>query len=206
MNRFIVALFGLSLCASVEAQLLNGSFEQGNWTPEGNWEFLDVASTKINGWSIVAGPVLWGRETLLPAANGSLFVELTRTDNSPPFGGLEQTFNTVPGGNYVVSFSLGSQGLNNGSRRLDLSFGGTKVELAGVQNSQDFQWETLERTFTASDASTTLRFAGIDDGTGTFILGLDNISVTQVPEPATCALLIVGFAPLIFRKSRLAAR
>jgi hypothetical protein len=59
-------------------------------------------------------------------------------------------------------------------------------------------------------ASTTVGFSGNSDFPSAFGPALDNVSVTAVPEPATWAMMILGFFGLGFvarrRKSKLTLR
>ncbi|MBK1856433.1 PEP-CTERM sorting domain-containing protein [Verrucomicrobiaceae bacterium 5K15] len=57
-------------------------------------------------------------------------------------------------------------------------------------------------TFTATDAEGVLTFTDASDGTSGIDTGLDNISITAVPEPGSAALLGLGGLALLLRRRK----
>src|SRR4051812_34862306 len=80
--------------------LVNGSFEEG--PPIGNWLPLAAGNKNIKGWVVTRESVdLIGN--YWPAAHGGRSIDL---HGSPGYGGISQTFATVAGRSYLVTFSL----------------------------------------------------------------------------------------------------
>ena len=128
-------------------------------------------------------------------------------------GDLSQTFDTVAGGNYVVTFQyLIQQGLEFEDLKAQVLDGAVPLATTSIRfNNRD--WVTTTMNFTAGSSSTTLRFSdttgAVDPGVGfSTNWGLDAVTVTRtdvvgVPEPSTFALLALGgLAALVSRRSR----
>jgi choice-of-anchor C domain-containing protein len=96
----ICAIF-LFVAASFAAlpTIINGSFESGS--NPGVFTFLPTGSTAITGWTVSAGTVDY-IGTYWQASNGSRSVDL----NGGSTGAISQTFPTVPGLTYNVTFDM----------------------------------------------------------------------------------------------------
>nr|WP_310522217.1 choice-of-anchor C family protein [Polymorphobacter sp.] len=171
------------------ATIVNGSFEVGI-SPGGFTSVSAGDSTSIAGWTVGGGGVdyigsYWN------ASNGSRSVDLS--GGAP--GSVSQTFATIAGRTYTVSFDL-SANPDNGPALKDFSASAdnttflTQVGQAGYP----LTWSPKGFTFTADDGAATLMFTS---GAANSAWGpaLDNVSVSlnAVPEPATWAMLIAGF-------------
>jgi hypothetical protein len=68
---------------------------------------------------------------------------------------------------------------------------------AGPASSSDYfrTWQTFNMTFTANAATEEVFFTS----TTVHNIGLDNVSITQAPEPGTRSLLGAGIAALALR-------
>lgn len=120
---------------------------------------------------------------------------------------MTQSFATVPGTTYAVTFALGYGGKSG-------NFGGpVKVTAAAGNFSGIFTsgsgtpnpavWDTETFNFTATSATTQLAITGLSTAGGQYI-GLDHVDVElgssggtgggTVPEPGTAALFIAGMA------------
>jgi hypothetical protein len=96
---------GLTIALAASAAhanlLVNGSFEQGNHTNDGNnTETLLPGATDITGWTTVGSHVSWIADPNpfgLTAQDGSRFLDLTGYTVGAPFGGVTQTITTTPG-------------------------------------------------------------------------------------------------------------
>lgn len=108
-------------------------------------------------------------------------------------GTASQTIATTPGGAYTFRFYLANL---NGGREPNNSFAvqfGSETVLSLV-DAADFGYQLYSYDVVATDASTTLTFAGRNAPS---YFNLDDVSVTPstvTPEPATFALLGAGLA------------
>ena len=77
--------------------------------------------------------------------------------------------------------------------------------MAPITNASS-TWTRFAFNFIADGTSNTINFS---ERNGPLYIGLDDVSVTAVPEPATWAMMILGFAGIGFiayrRKSKPAA-
>ncbi len=148
----------------------NGSFESGAFGP-GWTQFGDTSVTGVFGGTFFDSPT----DGAFQAAFGPVF----------GFGGITQTL-TSSATSYLISFDLGNlAGSDN-----YVEFGGTTI-LSNIANTNG-AWTNYSFTATAG-ANPTLTF-GFFNPPSFYVL--DNVSVTEigaVPEPATWALMIVGF-------------
>lgn len=212
-----------SLAASASTNLIvNGDFDDTNGTWRNNTDMggddLMLGGTMPPGWSAMPGLAndIWigpSNDYALTASpgNGSgYFLDLTGQGNTEPSGGIEQTFATVPGAGYQVTYDIGYSSLYNGYPR-DAE---AAVEVA-VTNSvtkplllfnyapsyDPSAWDSvLDYQFLAGAASTTLEFFTPAEFTQSQYAGLDNVVVTlqslppvsPAPEPAELAMLLAG--------------
>lgn len=193
--------------AAHAASFSNGSFEtfaaNGGNVCAGGINFCaqyNAGNTGITGWTIegnsvdVVGFIGW------KAADGNWSIDL----NGVGAGSLRQTFDTVAGTTYRVSFEIGGNfyggsvvktgAASVGGTVLQLSFNNTGSTVANMG------WQSRSFEFTAVGDSSTLVFAS--DMTGNGGLALDNVQVTAVPEPQTMALWLAGLGALLLRRRR----
>ncbi|RYD24429.1 MAG: DUF642 domain-containing protein [Verrucomicrobiaceae bacterium] len=154
------------LAISVTARgFVNGGFEKGytGWSFSGNH-------------SVQSGsPYVITEGTRLVAFNNN-----ERTPN----GVLSQTFSTVPGQLYVLSFDMGMLAYNNSQQKLQVQLAGAASLLNVTHttnrlNNQLIRWETKNHPFTADSTSTTLTFRDLSTATNAVDLTLDNVRVVQ---------------------------
>jgi hypothetical protein len=173
--------------------LVNGSFEAATNAAMLDYISLSSGSTNIPGWITTNAELTWDGPLLgtslsptLTAAQGSDFLDLTGTHDTPPYGAVFQTMTTTIGQQYQVSFELGSD------TYWDTYYGGgtfttpvVAVSLNGVvafsatnnfPNLSNY-WQTWSFYFTATATNTTLMFTGANTSSVAYI-GLDNVSVT----------------------------
>ena len=81
----------------------NGSYESGPATPPTFEMQLPVGSAAITGWLVTRAPIKIVWDAQWEAAQGVRSLGLNPTN---PGGGIAQTFSTVQGGEYQVSFKL----------------------------------------------------------------------------------------------------
>jgi len=188
-RALLALLLGLLQTGSARASLIvNESFETG--PDPGNSMQMSMGSTAITGWVVVDAAVDYVGSGW-NAADGARSLALNGT--SP--GGVSQTFATVIGGEYIVTFSMAGDAFSSPI------FKHMRVSAAG--QSQDYEhdaghawpWDLgwLERTFifTANATSTTLTFRSLDSGsTGPT---LDKVSVTGPDATGVPEISIPGF-------------
>lgn len=197
-----IVSFSLAVITDAHANLLiNGSFEQG---PNSNTNNIPPGSTAISGWIVTRAPIDGEVSTAggWQAADGTHSLDL---NGSPGVGGIAQTFGTVSGQQYQVTFSLAG---NPTTARIT-SLG---VEAAGQSAAFSFNttgktlfnmgWVTKSWTFAATDSVTTLEFFSTDTLDSNIGPALDNVSVAAVPEPGPITLVLSSLVVLgWFRKT-----
>ena len=186
MKQALIALALLASASSASAAnlVVNGGFETGDfsgWSSTGDTDGTFVRHTRRSG--------AWG--AFLQTSNG--------------YHHLDQSISTVAGHTYAVSFYLFSEqaAVGTANNFFNATFYGT--DLVTFTNGPEFDYTPFGGTVTASSNSTLLAFnsrhpAGFF-GTGFF--ALDDVDVTDltptgggggaVPEPASWAMMIVGF-------------
>jgi hypothetical protein len=173
----VIAAIGFSAPSKAEL-VVNGGFEDGNFT----------------GWTggLPDNVVFSGAPNSAFVHTGSYGVGFGSTSLSS----LSQTLTTVAGTTYDVSFWINSSGLT--PNEVQLFWGGSKVfqeiDIAATG------WTEISLLETATTTSTVLDFE-LKQKSG--YSGLDDVSVTTaVPEPATWAMMLLGFAAVGFAAYR----
>jgi Carbohydrate binding domain/PEP-CTERM motif len=186
MNRFFLscAAAAASVCIAVPASaaelVTNGGFETGDftgWTQSGN-----------TGATLVTSNSAYVHSGTYGAALGPVGSQ----------GTLSQLLNTVSGETYNISFWLRNDGGIPNS--FDAFFGTQQLLATAAQGTSAF----YNFTYTATGSSPTeLRF---DFQQNPAFWGLDDVSVQgvmgAVPEPATWAMMLLGFAGIGFAMRR----
>jgi Protein of unknown function (DUF642)/PEP-CTERM motif len=161
-------------------------------------------STLPTGWSKVdptgAGLFLELYTTFaLPTLNGEGVQAYGFGGNGANSGSLSQTFDTIPGASYTVSYQyVIQQGLEEQGLEVDL-LDGVNTLATDSFTFDNTDWLTASLDFTAASSSTTLRFSDTAPNAGfSTNWALDAVSVTQTnggiatPEPSSFALLLLG--------------
>jgi len=198
--------------ASAVNLVTNGSFELGTDAPTSgagnNAKLLNYflpTSTYITGWTVVGSGSdkvgwLYGVAgdpfpPALVAQDQSRFIDLTGTSFGGPFGGMQTQIFTTLNQQYKIEYYLGtSNNYNytpNAPAAAILTIAGALFDVQ--QNATDLpnSWLYKSATFIAQGPTTTVTFLG---WVGDDYIGLDNVSITAVPEPSSIAMLLAGVA------------
>ncbi len=203
-SRLIVSATLLASPALVSAAAFtNGSFEAvtGGLNPaNGTFTTAGTGSTAITGWIVTDGNVDIVNTTFFSpdfvASNGVNSIDL----NGDRPGTIAQTFSTMAGQDYHVSFDLNSNSYGGDPLK---SVGVSAGEVSNVFNYDSAvlhhagaggPWVSHSFNFTALGSLSTLTFKSLTSGC-CWGAELDNVVVSSavVPEPASWALMLTGF-------------
>lgn len=200
----LAAAFALSLfSAAASAQpFQNGSFEVGGGVPCNTFN-VPAGSTLITGWTVSVGNIDWlGAPPSCgwQASNGIASLDLVGS-GAGGIGGIQQTFDTVPGQTYVVSFDLaGNSGAPPLIKPLAVTVNGTTrtftFDTTG-RTGTNMGWTAHSFEFTATGASATLNFVSdVSPAGGTLNAGaaLDNVRVQAVTDGGPSAPIPLDWA------------
>ena len=205
MKKIALAAAALALSTTANAAVFdNGSFESASANP-GSFTTLGTGSTAISGWVVVNGNIDY-IGSYWQAGADSRSIDLS---GGVP-GAIAQTFDTVFGQQYEVSFLLSGNPDGpppvktlrveaTGTAYQDYAFATAGHSLASMG------WTAYTYAFTATGSSTTLTFSNASVASA-YGPAIDGVSVTAVPEPASWAMMIGGFAIAGAAMRRRAAR
>ena len=157
---------------SPEPSFTNGSFESGitGWSASGNYGIAGSYYKASDGTQLAV--FNWGQST--------------------PNGSLSQTFSTVAGQTYGLSFDAGVLAFNYSEQRMQVTARGAGVVLSKTvsvfgNSSGASKWGARQSfTFTADSSATTVIFKDVSTTTLNVDLLLDNVQVTtSAPTPPT---------------------
>lgn len=173
--------------AASAAPFQNGSFESGSFVPCNTFD-VPVGSTVITGWTVSVGSIDWLNAPVplcgWQASNGGASLDLV---GQVGIGGIQQTFDTVPGTTYVLSFDLaGNYAAPPVIKPLAVTINGVTTNFTFDTTGRSINnmgWITQSITFTAASTSSTVNFVSdVRPSGGTLNAGaaLDNVTVTAV--------------------------
>ena len=181
MKRILAALFALVCAASASAApFQNGGFELGTPTADPCNVALPVGSTAITGWTVISGNVEYLTPTCWTPSEGSRSLDLVGNGS---IGGIQQTFDTVPGQTYQVIFDMAgnpSALFPPPVKNLTVTVNGTPHNYTfdtTAKSTANMGWISYSFLFVASSSSSTISF--VSDMTGSTFAGaaLDNVRV-----------------------------
>ena len=199
--------------ASAANLIQNGSFEAG-WSGV-TWHTYDTsyvpaANGHLAYWTIDSGDVdiinvLWDGSDPDNDRMNDASVDL----NGNVAGKISQTFGTMVGAKYSVSFDIaGNYAASPTLKEMDVVVAGTSQPNAVVTNHYIFDaigrtntnmgWVGRSFEFVANDSLTRLSFASTIFNTNRGGMALDNVQVhlLAVPEPETWGMLLAGLGLL----------
>ena len=173
-----------------------GSTIGGAWTVIGS-PSGDVALTPSTEYTYTVGPII-----TFTAQEGAQWLDLTGNTDSGAATGVQQTFPTVAGRPYSLSFYVGAVTTpdwapDQGNAAVNVLLNGTafQTSINNDPSGDTMDWKQFNYTFTATSASTTLAFINaVPAGEGAN--GVDNVTVVAAPEPGTWNLLALGLGTL----------
>ena len=203
--RFLLSACLLSCSGLAHSNLIiNGGFEQPGI--ERGWTFGQDPSGGWDGDNIE----VWASGFLgVQSFEGSQHGELNAHGRHSGAWSIHQSFETILGGMYEVSFAYRARRHDNEAFRFEL-FG----EKSGLINEimDDHikgEWNFFSDTFRGAGDMTTLKFTAITPSTRTVGNFIDGVSVTQLPTlarlaqiPAPSALLLMGAGLIGFSLTR----
>jgi choice-of-anchor C domain-containing protein len=186
-------LFLLWVCCgwASAAPFQNGSFEGTNPCNTFN---IPVGSTLIPGWTVSVGNIDWESAPgcgWQPSA-GSNSLDLVGS-GAGGIGGIQQTFDTIPGTTYQVSFDLaGNYGGAPVVKPLAVTINGVTSNFTfdtTGRSALNMGWTTHTITFVANSTSSSINFVSDLSGSGGTLnagAALDNV---RIAAPAAVAPL-----------------
>jgi choice-of-anchor C domain-containing protein len=177
---FLAAVLFSPLLASATNLIQNGDFESYSPTFSG-YSVVNAGSSELTGWTVGGTSV-----DVIKGSYGAIQGNSIDLLGSPGPGSLSQTFATVSGQNYLLTFDLSANGSGGDSKALTVNFGGAVGNFFG--SNAAVASKTL--SFTANSAESTLSFASALNGISGAVI--DNVAVSAVPEPESYAMLLAG--------------
>jgi hypothetical protein len=140
--------------------------------------------------------------------DGLQSIDLTGEGNQGLTNGIKQSVVTTAGLNYVLTFWVGhqystAQGYTNGPGSIALYIDGELVGpfSNGLDTPEDVNWRQFSYGFQASSSQTVVAFLN-NTPLGNNFAGLDNVTLTAVPEASSLILLGAGMTLLASRFRR----
>jgi choice-of-anchor C domain-containing protein len=181
-----IALLALAcVSVAVAAPFQNGSFEIGTNPGASFITLANGDNTNITGWTVIRGDIDYIGGYWQPA-QGARSVDLI---GDQFVGGVQQTFDTIPGASYTVSFAMaGNPAGGPMIRPLAVTVAGNTntffFDITGATLS-NMNWTPHQFTFVATGPTETIQF--VSDLTGVpgaccYGAALDNVQIAGLPD------------------------
>jgi hypothetical protein len=156
--------------------LVNGSFENGVNPPTSWYRSIFAGDTSVEGWVVTAGRVDWTGtpQGVPPAQDGLMSVQLVGVGS-----GISQTFDTVSGELYNISFYLRDFYPITSPITVAVTLGGATYD-AVMPVGPAYTWFGYTTTMTATSNVSTLAFTSVDGAGDGYSPFLDDVSVQAV--------------------------
>ena len=190
------------------ADLVNGDFEMAvnppgfdapNFTDWDGWVEID-GTAPVVGW--VEGNNFGGVDAPDSGDSGVIMANLAALN------AIEQSFTTIPGLEYTVSYALGGLGgafSPDWVAELEVSADGVVFDTRMVSQTAGSPgfFNNVSASFVATGSTTTLRFENtVDNTVDDFGIVIDNVSVSAIPEPGSAAIIGTGLIALCGRRRK----
>ena len=186
---------GSAVPAAAANLVVNGDFEAGGGSTAG-WTKTFVGPGNIDPLTAADYAVCCGTIGSQPAYSNNHFAEFNDA-NVVATSTLSQTYNSVAGAHYTLSFDLGAFGSGANFMSVSADTLGQGF-LALANNNADTTFFHYSFGFTGSGGVQTLSFQVTSPPVDNTDAILDNVSLTldrgAVPEPSAWALMLAGFA------------
>ena len=187
----LAGLIGFS-AAGQAATIVDGNFAGAS----GSYQTIGTGGTfgATGGWTVVSGSVDWiGNYWPAPSPGGGS-VDL----DGDSVGAISQTLFGLAAGTYKVSFALsGNPDGPPPTKALEVSVTGSAAQdysypLVGDKVNMSYSIESYIFTWGGGDA--TLTFASLNaPSSNPYGPVIGDVSISAIPEPATWAMMILGF-------------
>lgn len=188
----IAAAATLLVATQARADLIvNGDFADGSLS---GWDVIDDIATASTPYFGFDSPP-WGS-----------YIAVFNAGNSAPNGVMSQSFATVIGQEYTLTFDYGVNGGATQSITASVTDSNSVVLGTDVATADTTDLNQFSLTFTADTTTSTLSFADnpanptYDTDGGLSYVSVDPVSVDSIPEPGSMTLL--AGALLIVAKAR----
>ena len=197
----------LMVCKPAQANLIvNGSFEDTQ-IKTNSWRWFYASD--VEGWN-GSNIEIWNSFQKFDAYHGVQLAELNAHPSNGQAFSIFQSFDTQVGATYDVSFAYAARKNTNEAFTFDLFSGKADTLFSTlIDDHLVRQWSLFNTTFTATDTMTTIRFTSVTPYAGTVGNFLDDIKVveslqriqkvTDVPEPTSILLVLIGFLIMFTR-------
>ena len=203
--RVLIAItFGIAVPTTLSQNLLvNGSFElPADVGTVNGYAYFPGGSSAIPGWTTILNGVEYGDISRANVGTGFAYRGVVQDgsfciDLAPwayVGGGIKQTFDTLPGTNYEVSFFMGTAAFSGteGTGHCLATAANATNSFASTNTGPFFQWVARSFIFTAISTNTTLTFSTSDNPIRHYV-AIDNVTVVSQGSPLTVELS--GFYP-----------